>query len=205
MMPRVRGVSVDLGDVDRLHMSVSLSRYLSVYALLGEAVAGKHRGVPAPLLAEVRAAVPHRGHAALRPLADPKRSIMPDCVTHAPEASAVAAFWEWLREQHILFAQLDQSSLSAAPTLTPCDASIDELLALYFAVDLPPCAPSCQLLRARRGGDELTSRKAKGQCGGIVSITDTVVPCIERCGRQSPTSRSSSGAWSLRPKPPAGE
>lgn len=73
-------VTIDLGGSNQLNVSVSISEYLSAMALLWEAVSGKTRGVPQALRSAIAAQVPRSGHAAMAPMSDPTRSMVPDCL-----------------------------------------------------------------------------------------------------------------------------
>ncbi len=73
-------VTIELGDTDQLSLTVSMSEYLSVMALLWEAVSGKTRGVPTAVRAAIAAEVPRSGHAAMMPMSDPARSMVPGCL-----------------------------------------------------------------------------------------------------------------------------
>ncbi len=73
-------VSLALGDLADLDLTVSVVPYLSVFAAIADAVAGIRPGLPRRLAESVRTAVGDRGRQAFSPLASSPSSMVPDCL-----------------------------------------------------------------------------------------------------------------------------
>lgn len=83
-------VTLHLGNIERVRVSVARAEYLSVLAMAADAVAGISRGLPSPWCHRIAGALTEQGHRAIRPVgAAPSRGWVPDCLL--PLAHAVDA------------------------------------------------------------------------------------------------------------------
>ena len=73
-------VTLHLGDLDQVRLSIATVDYLSVMAMTIDVVGGWQRGVPIAWQQEISRAVDRSGRAAVQPLAEPAVAIMPGCV-----------------------------------------------------------------------------------------------------------------------------
>ncbi|TDW24280.1 winged helix-turn-helix domain-containing protein [Kribbella kalugense] len=71
---------IDLGNVGELSVSVSLSPYVSVLAVLADVIGGRRQGLPEPWRRAVRHAVAPANYAAMAPIVRPGESVSPDFI-----------------------------------------------------------------------------------------------------------------------------
>ncbi|MFC5832698.1 ArsR/SmtB family transcription factor [Nonomuraea insulae] len=72
-------------------LSIAISPHLTALALITDALAGRRRGLPDLWREALRSRVGRLGHQAVRPLAAPGYSVVPDCVVpHSPAGGEVS-------------------------------------------------------------------------------------------------------------------
>jgi hypothetical protein len=79
-------VELRIGDPDQARLSVVAAPPVTVLRVLTDAVGGMRRGLPDRLRGHVARGVGAEGHAAILPMAQPRTSLVPDCVLRTPDA-----------------------------------------------------------------------------------------------------------------------
>ncbi|GAA1678625.1 hypothetical protein GCM10009733_089370 [Nonomuraea maheshkhaliensis] len=93
-------------------LSISISPHLTAVAMISDALAGRHRGLPDLWRQALRSRVGRPGHQAVRSLAAPGYSVVPDCIVPStPAAGDVPVQASALRElpPERLIADLEQA------------------------------------------------------------------------------------------------
>ncbi|MCF6468639.1 winged helix-turn-helix transcriptional regulator [Nonomuraea sp. MG754425] len=136
-------------------LRLSISPGLTALALLTDALAGRHRGLPEPWRTTIGSRVGPAGHEAARPLAAPGPSIAPDSLVPRSPAGADVSVQAQIGALHAL----------------PADALLADL-ARTFGPGAPP--PRWRAAAAR------PARWLRGYAGALADVWSTAEPLWQR-------------------------
>lgn len=148
-------------------LSVSISPHLTAVAMISDALAGRHRGLPDLWRQALRSRVGLPGHQAVRPLAAPGYSVVPDCIVPSTPASG------------------DVPVQAAALRELPPDRLITDLEQAFSDGPLPA---------HWRSAAEHPGAWLHGYASALSEVWNTVEPLWQRA-RPSSTGRSAGSAW----------
>ena len=155
-----QAVTLDLGDLDQVRLSVATAEYLSVMAMTVDVIGNWQRGLPAAWQQQVAEAVGRTGREAVLPVAEPAVAIVPGCVLPSRPVwtAGVGGFVDEIR--------------SADPS------EVQESIAAEFGDTAPPAWQNA----ARQPGRWITaySDATEAVGGKVVSLLKRARPLIDR-------------------------